>query len=325
MMRLFRSHWVGFIGLLLLMAALTLNGCGSSPPPQRDPSIDSELTRYNRAAQQAFGKGRLQQAAGFYRRALERAYVRDDSAAILDARYNLAVCLLNLQSYQEALEVVRRAKAEMALADQGTSVDFMLLEASLLHRLGSADAAWQIADQILSDPKPASSVVRSKTHFLRGLIASEKGNIDQLRSSIADLGQPDKVQLRANRQELVGRLAMAEQDWPAAIEALDRTIRLRREARDYRAMVRVLVLAGEVSEKAGLTREAAIRYLRAGRSVFWQDQLEDAQRWLNHSVQLANMAGEDQIVQEARRHLRKLEELAAAAPDSFDNKETSFD
>ncbi len=312
----------GLIGLLAAVVILVFSACGSSPPPQRDPSIDSELVRFNRAARQAFDKGRFRQAASFYRRSLERAYVRDDSAAILDARYNLAVCLQNLQSYQEALEVVRRAKTEMALADHGKSVDFLLLEATLLHRLGNADAAWQITDQILADPAQTSSVIQSKTHFLRGLIASEQGNLNQLRSSIADLGQPDQVRLRADRQELLGHLALAEQNWPAAIEAFDRTTRLRREARDYRAMVRALVLAGEASEKAGRIREAAIRYLRAGRSAFANDQIDDAQKWLNRAVQLANTAGEGQIVQEAASFLQQIEALGVTAPDSSVKKTT---
>ncbi|MGD8962669.1 MAG: tetratricopeptide repeat protein [Desulfobacterales bacterium] len=314
------SRGLGIISVLMTVAVLMLSGCGSSPPPQRDPTIDSELARYNRAARQAFSKGRFQQAAGFYRRSLERAYVRDDSAAILDARYNLAVCLLNLQSYEEALEVVRRAKTEMALADHGTSFDFLLLEATLLHRRGNPDAAWEITDQILTDPAQTSSVIRSKTHFLRGLIASEQDNVNQLRASIAALGQPDELRLRANRQELVGHLAMAEQDWPAAIEAFDRTTRLRREALDYRSMVRALVLAGQASEKAGQTREAAIRYLRAGRSVFWQDQLDEAQRWLNHAIQLAIAADEENIIEAARNHLQQIEVRTSTSSNGLDQQ-----
>ena len=310
----------GFVGLLTAVVILAFSACGSSPPPQRDPSIDSELVRFNRAARQAFDKGRFRQAASFYRRSLERAYVRDDTAAILDARYNLAVCLLNLQSYEEALEVVRRAKTEMALADNDKSGDFLLLEATLLHRRGNPDTAWQISDQILADPTQTSSVIQSKTHFLRGLIASERGNTDRLRASIAALGQPDQVRLRANRQELIGRLAMAEQDWQAAIDAFDRTTGLRREALDYRAMVRALVLAGQASEKAGHTREAAIRYLRAGRSVFWQDQLDEAQRWLNHAIQLASTIGEDQIIEAARNHQQQIEARTSTASGGLDQQ-----
>ena len=303
------SFRLGIISVLMAVAVLTLSGCGSSPPKQKAPAADQTLERFNSAARQAFYQGRFEQAANFYRKALERAYVRDDAAAILDARYNLAVCLLNLQSYDEALDGVRRAKTEMAIADHGKSVDFLLLEAIILYRGGDLNAAWQVTDQILSNPSRASSVVWSRTHFLRGMMASERGDIAQLRASVTALGQPEQSRLHADRLELAGRLALAEQNWDAAVEALDSAASLRREALDYRGMVRALVLAGEGSEKAGRNRQAAILYLRAGRSAFFNDQMADAQKWLNHSVQLASTAGEDKIIEEARSHLRQIQAL----------------
>jgi uncharacterized protein HemY len=201
----------------------------------------------------------------------------------------------------------------MALTDHGKSLDFLLLEATILHRRGDLDQAWQITDQILSRQIEASSAVGSKTHFLRGLMASERGDMTQLRAEITALGQPEQSRLRADRQELVGRLAMAEQNWDTAIEAFDSASNLRRETLDYRGMVRVVVLAGEASQKAGRTREAAIYYLRAGRSAFWQDEFDDARQWLNQSARLATSAGEDQILQEARNLLQQIEELDAAS------------
>ena len=107
------------IGLLMAGAILAVGGCGSAPPKQEGPAIDEALERFNRAARLAFDKGRLQQAASFYHKALDRAYVRDDTAAILDAQYNLAFCWMNLRSYDEALGVVRNANTEMALAGRG--------------------------------------------------------------------------------------------------------------------------------------------------------------------------------------------------------------
>jgi len=309
MIRFFWTRYgVGLTGLLLAAVILTVSGCGSSPPKQTGPAIDTDLERFNRAARLAYDKGRLQQAASFYRQALERAYVRDDPAAILDAQYNLAICLLNFQSYTEALAVVQDANSESALSGRGQSLDFLLLEAIILHRGGDSDEAWKITDQILSYPAQASSVVRSKTYFLRGLIASKKGDKGQLRDSIAALGQPVHPRLLADREELVGRLSMAEYKWDAAIEAFDLSAKLRRETLDYRGMVNVLALAGIASEKAERTRESAIFYLRAGRSAALQGLFDDAQKWLNQSVKLAGNAGEDKIIQEARTYLQQIEE-----------------
>ena len=94
------------IGMLLAIALLVFGGCGSSASVQKSPAIDEDLERFNRAAQQAFDSGRLQQAAAFYRKALDRAYIRDDFRAALDAQYNMAICLINLQSYAQAFEVI---------------------------------------------------------------------------------------------------------------------------------------------------------------------------------------------------------------------------
>jgi tetratricopeptide (TPR) repeat protein len=317
MIRYLRSFYLGrLIGLLTAVAILSVSGCGSAPPKQEGPPLDETLERFNRAARLAFDKGRLQQAASFYRKALDRAYVRDDTAAILDAQYNLALCLMNLQSYHDALGVVRNANTEMALAGRGLSVDFLLLEATILLSSGNSAEAWKITDKILSIPAQDASVITSKTHFLRGLIASKQGNIDQLRAAITALGQPEHPLLRADRQELVGHLAMAEHNWDAAVEAFDGAAKLRREALDYRAMVSVLALAGQASEKAGRPKEASIRYLRAGRSAVLQGLFDDALKWLNRAEQIANTAGEAQIVREAHIYLRQIEALTAASPES---------
>lgn len=308
-------YWAWFIGLLMIIAVLMLGGCGSSAPRQEGPAADADLVRFNRAARQAFDRGQLRQAASFYRMALDRAYLGDDTAAILDAQYNLAICLMNLQSYEEAIDVVQRAHTEMGLRDHNRSVDFLLLEATILHRRGDPDEAWKITDQILSASIPAPSVIKHRTHFLRGLIAGDQGDPDRLRAEITALGQPKELQLRADRQELVGLLAMLEQNWDEAGAAFDTAADLRREALDYREMARALVWGGEAKEKAGHFKEAAIYFLRAGRSAFLQNQMDEAQKWLNRAVQLANTAGEDQIVQEAHRFLEQIESSIATTPD----------
>ena len=324
MIRSLRSFYgVGFIGLLMTIAVLTISGCGSSAQRQEGPPADADLARFNGAARQAFDAGLLRQAEKFYRMALDQAYLRDDTGAILDARYNLAVCLMNLQSYEEALAVVQYGYAEMRLAGRGRSVDYLLLEATILHRRGVLDDARQITDQILSASIPESAVIHRQTHFLRGLIAAEQDDLDGLRAAIIALGQPEELQLRADRQELLGRLAMAEQNWDAAGSAFDSAADLRREALDYREMVRALAWGGKANEKAEHHREAGIRYLRAGRSAFLQNQFDDARKWLNQAAQLAETAGDDQIIQEALSYLQEIEALTAAAPEGSGEKKIS--
>ncbi len=312
------AYFVWPIGLLLAIAVLVFGGCGSSAPVQKGPAIDEDLERFNRAAQQAFGNGRLQQAASFYRKALDRAYIRDDFRAVLDAQYNMAVCLINLQSYADAFAVIQQAKTEIAMSGHSRAVDFLLLEATVLHFREDSDAAWRITDQILAATPRASSIVQSKTYFLRGVIASKQGDTDRLREAIVSIGQPNLPQLRADRHELLGHLAMAEQHWEEAINAFEAATELRRETLDYRGMVKSLALAGKASEKAGHADEAAVCYLRAGRSAALQGQFDDALNWLNQAEQIANKAGEAQIVQEARIYLRELHESKTASQNRSD-------
>ena len=282
-------------------------GCSSAPTEQSRSGVDEEFERTNRAARMAFDNGRLQQAVGLYNQALERAYVLDDLNAIVDAQYNLAVCLIGLNSYVEALERVNQSKAELARTNQSIPADILLLEATIVYRMGKLDDAWQLTDKILLDPSRLSEAVQSKTHFLRGLIAGERDDINQLRNEIASLGTPSTVGLRADREELVGRLAMAESNWNEAIEAFDSTAEFRRDDFDYSEMVNALALAAWVCEQAGKLSEASKRYLRAGRSAARQGENRDALNWLNRAEKLAGEAGDEPTAKQARSYRKWLE------------------
>lgn len=310
---LHRAYFIWRIGLFLAFAVLVFGGCASSGPVREEPAVDENLERFNRAAQQAFDNGRLQQAAAFYGKALDRAYIRDDFKAIVDAQYNMAVCLMNLQSYEEAFEVIQQAKTEMTMAGHDRAVDFLLLEATVIYGMDHYAEAWEITRQILATTPQASPVVQSKTNYLRGLIASKQGDTDRLLEAIVSLGQPELPQLSADRYELMGHLAMAEQRWDEAVKAFESAIELRREVRDYRGMVKALALAGKACEKAGYNNDASVRYLRAGRSAALQGQFDQAYSWLSRAEQIAKSAGDEQIGKQARTYLRELQLSQAAS------------
>jgi tetratricopeptide (TPR) repeat protein len=114
--------------------------------------------------------------------------------------------------------------------------------------------------------------------------------------------------LRADREELVGRLAMAESNWNEAIEAFDSTAEFRRDDFDYNEMVNALALAAWACEQAGKLSEASKRYLRAGRSAARQGENRDALNWLNRAEKLAGEAGDELAAKEARSYRKWLEE-----------------
>ena len=292
---------------VLVLFWLTAGGCGSARVVPESTRVDENLLQLNRSARIAYDNGQHEQAANLYRRALDRAYLRDDRQAVVDAQYNLAVCLLGMRSYDKALERVHQAQNELGRGDQSVSADILLLEAAILFRNGKPDRAWQITDQILSLSEKPSGAVESKTHFLRGLIADQRGDTGQLGREIDALAESDKPGRRADRKELIGRLAMAEGNWEAAIEAFDLTVKLRRENLDYGKMAQSLALAADACQQAGQPLAAAKRYFGAGRSAVQQGNHQDAKKWLDRAVALAGQAGDESLKKEAGVYLKSIQ------------------
>ena len=290
-----------------LLGVITAGGCGSSQVADQRPGNDENLARLNRSARIAYDNGQLEQAANLYRQALERAYLRDDRQAIVDAGYNLAVCMLGMRSYDSALDWVRLAKSELARGNQSISADILILEAFILFRSGKPDGAWQITDRILSEFERLPVVIGNKTHYLRGVISDQRGDIAQLDRELNALSTSTDPGMQADRQELVGRLAMAEGRWDAAVEAFDDTVRLHRENLDYAEMARALALGADACDRDGRHAAAATRYFRAGRSAVQQHNHPDALKWLNSAAQNAEQAGDEPLNQEVRTYLQTIQ------------------
>ena len=73
-------------------------------------------------------------------------------------------------------------------------------------------------------------------------------------------------------------------------------------------MPRVIELAGEAAESAGLGTEAADLYFRAGRSAEVEGHFADAKRWLGAAARLAETTGQAAILTEANDRLERLGE-----------------
>jgi tetratricopeptide (TPR) repeat protein len=306
------------IRVLISIAMFMSVGCLSRQTAPQGPAVDQDLERTKRLARTAFENNRIQQAANLYRRTLERAYLRDDLAAAIDARYNLAVCLTLLQSVQEALALVIQARKELSRADQPVPTDILLLEATIRYRLGQSQKSWQLTEDILKVSDTIPSAVRSKTHFLRGLIADERGDLVTLKEEITALAESNSPVIRADREELIGRLALKQRRWDEAVLAFDEAASLRRQLLDYRGMAKALAKAGETCEQAGRAVPASSRYLRAGQSAALQGNSDQAQNWLARAAQLAEQGGDENIAQEARLQLSQLQKDQPASPARYD-------
>jgi tetratricopeptide (TPR) repeat protein len=315
-------HYYGFtsrlIWGLIAVALITSIGCGSRQMTPQGPPVDKNLERTKRAARTAFENGRIQQAANLYRQTLERANLRDDLAAAVDARYNLALCLTLLQSDQEAFEMVIQAREELARIDQPVPTDILLLEATILYRLGKSQEAWQLTEDILTVVDTIPPAVQSKTHYLRGLIANDRGDLVKLSEEITALAKSNSPVIRADREELIGHLSLAKRKWDEAVLAFDEAAALRRQVLDYQGMVKALAKAGKACEQAGRLLPASWRYLRAGQSAALQGRSAQARSWLTWAAQLAEQGGDQNIAREARQQLAQLQKDRPAAPVEYD-------
>jgi len=315
MMQIYRYAPAGsVIWILLAITLFALYGCGSQQKTLQGPPVDRDLERTNRAARAAFGNGRIQQAAGLYRKTLERALLRDDLAAAINARFNLAVCLTLLQSDPEALALIIQAREELSRAGQPVPSDILLLEATIIYRQGQLEKAWQMTEIILQTPDAKTPPLRSKIHFLRGLSAGDRSEPDQLKQEIDALGKPNSPELQADQQELIGNLSMAQHKWDEAVLAFDEAAALRRQTLDYRGMVKALAKAGEACQRSGRLVPAARRFLRAGQSAARQADVPQARIWLGLAAKLAEQGGDGERALEARLELSELPKDRAASP-----------
>lgn len=276
------------------MLALLLGSCGGSTPPPSPPPGDPALQRSERTARLAFSQRQLEEAARFYRDALDKAYARDDIAAIGDNGFSLAVVELRRARAMESLEVIARVEQELTRRGRGIPVDLNLVAAMAQYRKGDADAALATADRLAG----SGGEVGARAQFLRGAIAADRRDAEAVAAAAAALGAASGPELRADREELNGRRALLLGDRAGAKQALTTAADLRREGLDYSGMARALAYAGEAADGA----EAGAYYLRAGRSAVMIGHGEDARRWLGEAKRLGDAA----VVAEAEQWLGRI-------------------
>jgi tetratricopeptide (TPR) repeat protein len=290
------------IGLVVLLSACggSKRGVMSAPP------MDREFLQSSRMARAVLENDRLPQAIELYRQALDRAYLMADLDAIVDTRYNLAVCQLKFGDPAAALENLTGARRELDAAGRAVPADLLQVQATALYRSGDSDAAARISARILEGVPPPPPEVEAGAHYLLGRVAADRGDTQGLKAEVAALGEPLDPRLAADRLELQGRQAMLEARWEDAASLLDDAARLRAESRDYREMALTLAIAARACERAQRPEAGAYRYLRAARSAMVNGQTELAENWLGESLRLAERAGAASLREEVIYYRSKL-------------------
>ena len=290
----------------LRLAALSLAACGGSPADPGPPP-DQKLDAANRAGTQALSLGMPAQAVRQYKQALARAYERDDAEAIADTAYNLALAEIRSGDPKAALSTTRTTEAELRRRQVAAPAELLLVQAAAAYRAGDLTTAASAAEQALTlkarDPDTAP-----RAWFIRGLVAADRGDSATLAQAIAALpaaaSAKQAADLQADRQELVGRAALLDGRAADALAAFEQAAANRQQAIDYRGMARALAQAGEATLKLGQSAEAAVFYLRAGRSSLLQGDSAAATPQLKRAEELARQTSQTGIVEEIAR-LRK--------------------
>ncbi|WP_078119244.1 tetratricopeptide repeat protein [Thiosocius teredinicola] len=291
------------------VCATLLAACGgSAEKPETPPTEQQSL---DRSARLAFAQGRYDQAASLYEAALLAALKEDAPQAIVDARFNLALCQTYQGQYAEALDQLEQAEAERLRRGVVGEGSIELLRGTIHYRSGQLDKARLVLQTLLVGDN-GSAATATKAHFVLGLIAADQGDIKDLSTHLNAIGA-DAVQASAtDRLELTALLSALQGEADQALAQLEQVARLRRDERDYRGMVRVLAKAGDVAEHAQRIQSAGRYLLRAGRSAA-QRREPETRGWLERAEQLASRAGDTETAREARELLNGLEDKAATS------------
>lgn len=282
-----------------VVLALALAGCGGSSTPEPEPASDRRLEQANQAGTRALSLNQTAEAIRQYRVALARAYERDDAQAIGDVGYNLAVAQLRAAATQDAARTARETRAELERRKLVPPADLLLVQAAIAYRAGAQDEALATVQELLGRSPDAETATRA--WYIRGAVMADRGDAAGLAQAIAAIpasAQPDQ---EGDRLELIGRAAMLSGATDDAVQNLDRAADQRRIALDYRGMARALGLAGDASLKLGRTNEAAVYYLRGGRSALLQGDTSNGRRLLDRAGELARQTGDRGITGEIER------------------------
>jgi tetratricopeptide (TPR) repeat protein len=286
----------------LVLVALALSGCGSNPS-EPGPPPDARLDQANRAGNQALSIDMPRMAARQYKMALQRAYERDDPAAIADVSYNLALALMRAGDANSALATVRDARLDLERRRATVPPELFLVQAAAAYRIGDLSGADTAAQETIAHA-PQDQDAKARAWFIRGLVAAEHSDATGLAQAIAALGATKQSDLQADRDELLGRAALLTNQPAEALGLFERSATSRQQALDYRGMVRALSLAGDAALRAGRNSEAAVFLLRGGRSALLQGDSTTGLTLLKRAEELARETLQSTIVDEVGR-LRK--------------------
>jgi hypothetical protein len=285
---------------LVLSVALALCGCSGSKPVDEGPPHDVKLEQSNTAGNQALSMAMPSVAVRQYTLALKRAYERDDSTAIGDTGYNLALAQMQTGDSKAALATVHDTRLELERRHVPVPPELILVQAAAAYRSGDAAGAGQAAQEVL-DRGGGGAGTAERAWYIKGIVAAERGDRATLAQAIAAIPAASPAGSDGDRDELQGRVALIDGRAPDAQSAFERSAADRQQILDYRGMARALALAGDAALEANRASEAAILYLRAGRSNLLQGDKPAGLALLKRAEDAARLGNQTSVVEEVRK------------------------
>lgn len=287
---------------------LLLAACSGSPPDEGPPP-DRRLEQTNRAGTQALALNQTAEAIRQYRAALTLAYERDDAEAIGDVGYNLAVAQLRAGSGADAMRTVRETRAELDRRRKLPPPELILVQAAAAYRLGAGDEALAAAQEVLAR-SPLDRETASRAWYIRGAVLADRGDGQGLAQALAAIPRSAQPDQEGDRLELSGRAALLAGATDRAARELEQAADQRRLALDYRGMARALSLAGEAALREGRAGNAAVLFLRAGRSALLQGDVVTGRTLLDRADRLARQSGAADV----RAEVERVRKAASSTP-----------
>ena len=140
---------------------------------------------------------------------------------------------------------------------------------------------------------------------------ADRGDAQGLAQALAAIPPSAKPDQEGDRLELSGRAALlAGAERPAPRGNFEQAADQRRLALDYRGMARALSLAGEAVLRQGRSADAAVLFLRAGRSALLQGDVATGRTLLDRADQLARQSGASDV----RAEVERVKKAASSTP-----------
>ncbi len=246
---------------------------------------------------------------------LDAARAADSSAGIVMNAYNLAICALEAGDYAGATARLPEIRAELAGAGQ-PETRLLILQSEIARRRGKPAAAAMFAKAALELTPRDDKELALLCRLLIAEAQCDAGDVDAalagVRRIVSLRRKADSTVLKAMVARALARIAALNGDWAQSGDYHDAQAGYLRAQQLHSAMAEAITAAGRANEKVGNLAVAADRYFRAGRSLYYEENVDAAERILKEAAEVASRAHDKYISEQVAQLLDAIAEKRKA-------------